>query len=197
MGSSDRTGPTYEAIAAFMEEYFPVYSEYGQEAATAHRMYEYYTPDFVFTGYVGLPEPVVYPSAEAFVRFDVSHPSTYERLTPEEVMIDERRGAVAAIIRFEFIDRATGTVVLEERGISRYTLTLDKEGRIKIKELLFFPQRTAPGVLTGVDVFRGREASRPEPETPQAPQGAPSSQAPANPRSAAHSKELSLEGPGT
>jgi hypothetical protein len=197
MRSSDHARPSYQAIAAFMEEYFSVYSEYGQEAATAHRMYEYYTPDFVFTGYVGLPEPVVYPSAEAFVRFDVSHPSTYERLTPEEVVIDERRGAVAAVIRFEFIDRATGTVILEERGISRYTLTLDEEGRIKIKELLFFPQRTAPGALTGVDAFRGREASRPKPEAPQAPQVASSSQAPANPGSAAPSKELSLEGPET
>jgi hypothetical protein len=154
MGSVNEVGLTYEAIAAFMEEYFPVYSEYGQEAATAHRMHEYYVPDFVFTGYVGLSQPVVYSSAEAFVHFDVSHPSTYERLTAEEVVIDERCGVVAAVIKFEFIDRANGELILEERGISRYKLTVDEEGRIKIKELLFFPQRTAPGALTGVDVFR-------------------------------------------
>jgi hypothetical protein len=144
---------TYEAIVGFMEEYFPVYSEYGQDPATAHRMHDYYAPDFVFTGYVGYPEPVVYPSAEAFVEFDVSHPSSYERLTPEDMTVDERRKVVSVIIKFEFIDRTTGRVLVEEQGVSHYHLVLDDSGAIKIKRLLFFPQRVPPGTLSGADVF--------------------------------------------
>jgi hypothetical protein len=151
---------TYNAMAQFMDEYFPVYSEYGQDPATAHRMYDYYAPDFVFTGYVGSPDPVVYPSAEAFIEFDVSHPSSYERLTPEDLAIDERRGVVWALIKFEFVDRETGRVLVEERGVSRYQLALDDCGTIKIKSLLFFPQRLAPGTLSGSDIFlRDRPAS--------------------------------------
>jgi len=144
---------TYESMVRFMEEYFPVYSEYGQEPATAHRMHDYYTADFVFTGHVGHAEPVVYPSASAFVEFDVSHPSSYERLTPEDLIVDERRGLVCALIKFEFVDRQSGQVLAVERGVSRYHLVLDEDGTIKIKSLLFFPERLPPGVVSGADVF--------------------------------------------
>ena len=30
-------------------------------------MNDYFTPDFVFTGYLGFPEPVVYPSRDVFL----------------------------------------------------------------------------------------------------------------------------------
>jgi hypothetical protein len=144
---------TYDAMARFMEEYFPVYSEYAQEQATAHRMHDYYTPDFVFTGHVGYPEPVVYPSAQAFVEFDVSHPSSFERLTPEDLIVDEKRGVVCAIITFEFIDRESGRVLALERGVSRYQLVVDDDGAIKIKSLVFFPERLPPGRLSGAEIF--------------------------------------------
>jgi hypothetical protein len=143
----------YDDMVKFMEEYFPVYSEYGQEPATAHRMHEYYAPDFVFTGYVGYLEPVVYPSAEAFVEFDLSHPSSYERLTPEDMIVDERRKRISALIKFEFIDKPTGKVLAEERGVSHYQLVLDERGDIKISSIVFFPQRLAPGTRSGADVF--------------------------------------------
>ena len=158
-------GLTYDEIVAFMAEYFPVYSELGQVPATADRMYEYYAPDFVFTGHVGLPEPVIYPSAEDFVRFDLSHPSSYERLTPEDIAVDERRGVVWALIKFEFIDRETGRVLVQERGVSQYQLALDEDGAIKIKKLLFLPQRLPPGTLSGADIFR---RDRPRADAPPA-----------------------------
>ena len=145
---------TYEDIVKFMQEYFPVYSDYGQDPATAHRMDDFYAPDFVFTGYVGYPEPVVYPSREAFLAFDVSHPSSYERLTPEALTIDERGRTVFAIIKFEFIDRKTGEVLVVERGATQYQLVLDENGTIKIKSFVFFPQRLAPGTVSGAEVFR-------------------------------------------
>jgi hypothetical protein len=149
----------YEEMVAFMREYFPAYSDQGQDPTGAHRMYEYYSPDFIFTGYAGLAEPVVYRGADAFVEFDLSHPSSFERLTPEDIAVDERAQVVYALIKFEFIDRATGRVLTEERGMSRYRLVQDQDGSIKIKSLLFFPQRLAPGTLSGVDVF-GRDRRR-------------------------------------
>jgi hypothetical protein len=145
---------TYENILKFMQEYFPVYSDYGQDPATARRMEDYYAPDFVFTGYVGYPEPLIFPNRDSFLAFDVSHPSSYERLTPEDMTIDERRKTVCAIIKFEFIDRKTGEVLVVERGTTQYQLVLDEDGNIKIKSFVFFPQRVVPGVLTGADVFR-------------------------------------------
>jgi hypothetical protein len=144
---------TYESMVKFMEEYFPVYSEYGQDPATAHRLNDYYTPDFVLTGYVGFPEPLVYTSRDAFLAFDVSHPSSYERLTPEDMTVDERRKTVFVIIKLEFIDRKTGEVLVKERGATQYQLVLDQNDRIKVKSFVFFPQRVAPGILTGTDVF--------------------------------------------
>ena len=69
-------------MARSCEEYFPAYSDFGQDPATVQRMNDYYTPDFVFTGYLGFPEPWSIPSRDAFLAFDVSHPSSYERLTP-------------------------------------------------------------------------------------------------------------------
>lgn len=144
---------TYDNMVAFMQAYFPAYSDYGQDPATVHRMHDYYTPDLVFTGYVGLPEPAVYPSRAAFLEFDTSHPASYERLTVEDMTVDERRKTVFAIIKFEYIDRKTGAVLVEERGATRYQLVLDDDGAIKIKSFVFFVQRPAPGALTGTEVF--------------------------------------------
>ena len=152
-------GFTYDDIHRFMEEYFPTYSEYGQDPATAHRMHEFYTPDFVFTGYVGLAEPTIFAGRDAFLAFDVSHPPSYERLTPEDMTIDERRKTVCVVIKFEFINGDTGQVEVVERGMSQYQLVLDEKGAIKIKSLLFFPQRLAPGTLSGTEVFLRDQAA--------------------------------------
>ena len=108
-------------------------------------MNDYFTPDFVFTGYLGLPEPVVYRGRDAFLARGASHPSSYERLTPEEMTIDETQQTVFAIIKFEFIDRKTGEVLVVERGATQYQLVLDENGSIKIKSFVFFPQRVAAG----------------------------------------------------
>jgi hypothetical protein len=137
-----------------MERYFPAYSDYGQDPATARQMCDYYAPELMFTGYVGSMEPTVFRDRASFLEFDVSHPASYERLTPEEMAVDERREQVFAIIRFEFIDRKTGAVLAEERGATLYQLMLDERGAIKIKHLVFFPQRLPPGVLSGAEIFR-------------------------------------------
>ena len=37
--------------------------------------------------------------------------------------------------------------------MTQYHLVLDENDTIKIKSFLFFPQRLAPGTLSGTDVF--------------------------------------------
>jgi|WetSurMetagenome_2_1015567.scaffolds.fasta_scaffold18357_2 hypothetical protein len=145
---------TYDSMVAFMRDYFPAYSDFGQDPATVHRMHDYYTPDFVFTGYVGLPEPSVYADRASFLEFDISHPSSYERLTVEDMTVDERRGTVFAIIKFEFVDTSTGAVLAEERGATKYQLVLDEAGTIKVSSFVFFAQRLPQGTLSGTEIFR-------------------------------------------
>jgi hypothetical protein len=67
--------------------------------------------------------------------------------------VDERRGVVFVIIKFEFVDRRTGQVLLEDRGVTQYHLALDENDSIKIKKLLFFPVRLVSGALSGDDLF--------------------------------------------
>ncbi len=145
---------TYDGILKFMQDYLRVYGQSGQDCALTDGMSDYFTPDFVFTGYLGLPEPVVYRGRDAFLARGAAHPSSYERLTPEQMTIDETQQTVFAIIKFEFIDRKTGEVLVVERGATQYQLILDENGSIKIKSFVFFPQRVAPGTLTGSDVFQ-------------------------------------------
>lgn len=145
---------TYDNIVKWMKEYFSVFSEYGQDPATFQRMNDYFTPDFEFVGYVGAPQgPKVMPSRDDFLQFDISHPSSYERLTPEDFTVDERRKVVVVIIKFEAVERATGKVLAQERGISHYQFVTDENNTIKIKRLLFFPERVPPGTLTVADIF--------------------------------------------
>lgn len=59
------------------------------------------------------------------------------------------------------VDARIVRAFMEERGMSRYQLEQDEDGSIKIKSLLFFPQRLAPETLSGAEVF-GRDR-RPSP----------------------------------
>ena len=108
---------SYENMVKFMEEYLPVFSEYGQDPATVQRMNDYFAPDVEFTGHVGFPEPLVYRSRDEFLAFDVAHPSSYERLTALDLTVDEKRKVVVAVLKFEFIDRKTDEVLVVETGM--------------------------------------------------------------------------------
>jgi hypothetical protein len=155
---------SHDGILKFMQDYFAAYGESGQDRALADRMTEYFSPDFVFTGYLGLPEPVVYRGRDTFLARGASHPSSYERLTPEEMTIDETQQRVSAVIKFEFIDRQTGDVLAVERGATHYQLAFGENGGIRIKSFIFLPQRVAPGILTGFDVFQRDSRSSDSPK---------------------------------
>ena len=146
--------PTYENIVEWMKDYFRAYSEYGQDTKTAHQMNDHYTPDLEFIAYVGAPQgPIIINSRDDFLRFSTSHPSSYERLTPEDITVDERRNVVVVLIKLEAIDRKTGEVLVKEKGMSHYQLIFDENDTIKVKRLLFFREDLPSGILRISDVF--------------------------------------------
>ena len=144
---------TYDNIVKWMKDYLRVYSEYGQDSATVQRMNDYYAPDLEFITYFGAP-PIAIASRDDFLRHAITHPSSYERLTPEDITVDESRKVVVVIIKFEAIDKKTGEVLVQERGISHYQLVLDENNTIKIKKIQFFREDLPPGTLRISDVFR-------------------------------------------
>jgi len=142
----------YDDIVKWMKDYFNVYSNYGQDPKTAHRMNDYFLPDLEFMPYIAsLRGPVT--SRDDFLRNTTSHPSSYEKLTPEDIAVDERRKVVVALLRLEIIDRKTGEVLVKKSSIAHYQLVLDENKTIKIKKIHFFWQDLPPGTLEVVDVF--------------------------------------------
>ena len=145
----------YDNIVNWMKDYFKVYSTYGQDPKTAQRMNDYFTPDLEFIPYIAaLRGPVT--SRDDFLRNTTSHPSSYEKLTPEDIAVDERRKVVVALLRLEIIDRKTEEVLVKKSSIAHYQLVLDENNTIKIKKIRFFWQDLPPGALEVVDVF-GRD----------------------------------------
>ena len=143
---------TYDNIMKFMNEYFPAYTAYAQDPKTTHRMYDYFAPDLVFEPYVAGLEHTT--DRDEFLSIMASHPSSYETLIPEEIIIDERRGVVVVLLKTEVVDRKTGKVVVTKNYLPRYQLVLDENDTIKIKKLQFFWEVLPPGALEVHEVFR-------------------------------------------
>lgn len=142
---------TYENIAKYMNDYFEAFDAYGQNPDTIHRMDDYFSPDFEFLPYVATIPHV--HGRDEWYRVLLSHPSGYEKLTPEDMVIDERRKVVVALIKAEIIDSATREVLVTKRYFARYPLELDENNSIKIKKLQFFWEVLPPGAMEIDDVF--------------------------------------------
>jgi hypothetical protein len=142
---------TYDNIVNYMKEYFEAFNAYGQNPATIHRMDAYFTPDFEFRPYVATIPPVV--GRDEWYRVLLSHPSGYEKLTPEDIVVDERRRVVVVLIKAEIMDSHTREVLVTKRYFARYPLILDENKAIKIPKLQFFWEVLAPGAMEIDDVF--------------------------------------------
>jgi hypothetical protein len=143
---------TYENILKFMEDYFKAYTAYAQDSKTTHRMHDYFAPDFEFIPYVAGLEHTT--DRDEFLSIMSSHPSSYETLTPEDIIIDERRKVVVVLLKTEVVDRKTGKVAVAKSYLPRYQLGLDENDTIKIKKLQFFWEVLPPGALEVHEVFR-------------------------------------------
>lgn len=143
---------TYDNIVAWMKEYFKAYTAYAQDPKTIHRMYDYFAPDLKFDPYVAGLEHTT--DRDEFLNIMASHPTSYETLTPEDIVIDERRKVVVVLLKAEVTDRKTGEVVVRKTYLPRYQLGLDENNTIKIKSLVFFWEVLPPGALEVHEVFR-------------------------------------------
>jgi len=141
---------TYDEIATWIDEYFAAFNLYGQDPHKIHRMDEYFSKNFVFNPYIAHVGKVA--GRDNWYKVLTSHPSGVETLTPEDVVIDERRQAFVAQIKAELSDRDTGELLLTKRYLARYPL-VEEEGRMKIERLDFFWEVLPEGALEIDDVF--------------------------------------------
>ena len=142
---------TYEEILNYIKVYFEAFNQYGQNPATVHKMDDYFSPDFEFRPYVATIPPVI--GREDWYKLITSHPSGYERLTPEDIIIDANRLVFAAIIKAEICDGKTREVLVTKRYFARYPMKFDENNKLKITKLEFFWEVLAPGAMEIDDVF--------------------------------------------
>lgn len=140
----------YDDIVKFMKDYFKTYSAYAQDSKTTHRMHDYYAPDFEIIHYVAGVNNI--SGRDKFLRLMSSHPSSHETLTPEDIVVDERRKITVVLLKTEITEKKTGKIVVVQRYLVHYQLALDENNTIKIKKILFFKEVLPPGTLDFGDV---------------------------------------------
>ncbi len=142
---------TYDEMARWIDEYFAAFNKYGQDPSEIHRMDEYFSRDFVYNPYIAYVSKV--SGRDNWYKVLTSHPSGIEVLTPEEVVIDERRQEFVAQIKTDLIDRDTRQLLLTKRYLARYPL-IEEDGKMKIERLEFFWEILPEGALEIDDVFQ-------------------------------------------
>lgn len=154
--------PGYEDILGWMQEYFKVYSTYGQDPRTGERMKEYFAPDMRFIPYIaalGGPQGG-FANRDEFITRAAAHSAWFERLTPRDIIIDVKRMAAVVVFGMEVIDNKTGKAVVKKSAMSHYELVLDEKGKLKIKTIRFFWEIQPPGVPEFYDLFKNDEPGR-------------------------------------
>jgi hypothetical protein len=146
---------TYDSILKWMKDYFKVYSTYGQDPKTTHRMNDYFAPDLRFVPYIAaLGGPGGgFNSRDEFLRTAESHPSWHETLTPEDITVDERRKVAVVLFKMQVIDSKTGEAVVTKSAIAHYQLVLDENNTIKISKIQFFWEVLPAGVPEFYDLY--------------------------------------------
>ena len=141
---------TYEQMAGWIDRYFEEFNTYGQDPDEIHRMDEYFSRDFVFNPFIAYVGKVT--GRDEWYKVLTSHPSGIEVLTPEDLVIDEKRQAFVAQIKTDLVDRDTRQVLLTKRYLARYPL-VEEDGKPKIARLDFFWEILPQGALEIDDVF--------------------------------------------
>jgi hypothetical protein len=148
----------YDTIQKWMKDYFQTYNLYAQNPDTIHKMDRFFAPNMEFFPYVAsLKEPgEPVNSREDFYKILAGHPSSYEMFEPEDIVIDERRGLVVALLQVQVFDSKTNEVLLRKSYLPLYKLILDENRDIKIKTIQFFWEVMPPGVLEVNELFAGK-----------------------------------------
>jgi hypothetical protein len=142
---------SYDDAIKFFTDYFDTFNKYGQDPATIHKLDDYFAPDLEFIPYVADVSPE--HGRQAFYNVLTSHPSGYEKLTPEDIVYDEKRKIAAIMILAEISDSKTGELLVKKYYFVRYPLAPDENGKMKIKELKLFWELLPAGSMELNDVF--------------------------------------------
>ena len=142
---------SYDNVLEFFKNYFETFNKYGQNPATIDKMDDYFHPDLKFQPYVADVAPAY--SRQEFKDVLVSHPSGYEKLTPLDIVYDERKHVAVIMILAEISDSKTGELLVKKHYFVRYPLIIDDNNTVKIKELNFFWEVLPVGSMELNDVF--------------------------------------------
>jgi hypothetical protein len=142
---------TYDDIQKFMKDYLKAYNAYAQSPETTQKMHDYYAPDFEIVHYVAGASTIT--GRDKFLHLMSSHPSSHEMLTPEDIVVDERRNVVVMLLKTELMDKTTGKIAVKKNYLVHYTLIVDKNNTLKIHRIKFFEEVSAPGEINIPDVF--------------------------------------------
>jgi len=142
---------TYDNIREFLKGYFEIFNKYGQNPKTNYRMNDYFHPDLEFVEYSEGVPPIL--GRERLLAEVSEHTSSHEKLIPEEIVVDERRGVAVVLIKTEITDAITGELLVAKSYLVHYQLVLDQSNTIKIKRILLFEEQLTPGKLDVGDVF--------------------------------------------
>lgn len=130
---------TYDDIACFMRAYFLAYSEKGQTAETQHVMDGFYAEDIYFRE--GVPT-----SREDWYKACRAHPAVQDKLTLENLVVDEKQQEAVALVKTQAIERATGKVLVEMELSCFYAFKADDSKNIRITHIKIYlepnPQKT-------------------------------------------------------
>jgi hypothetical protein len=132
---------THENIRKWLEEYFQAFNRNNGDPKTVPNMEKYFTPDLEFISYI---LDVKRPDTRQGLLNTMVHPGLLEELKPEDFIIDEKRQAVAVILRVQFTEVPTKTVFPAKHNCAHYEFVQDKNGEPKIKRITYFTEPRSP-----------------------------------------------------
>jgi hypothetical protein len=138
---------TYDDIVRFMEKYFIAFSQDGQVPETQSVMDEYYAPELcIDDGFI--------TSREQWYKACLSHPAIQDVLVADHLCIDEKQKEVGALVRTQYIKRATGEMQVELKMNVLYNLKIDRNKDIKIIKFRVFVESDPDKLNKMIQLFR-------------------------------------------
>jgi hypothetical protein len=140
--------PTYDQMVQWMKDYFATYNLCAQDAATVHRMDEYFAPDLRFMPYMsvfGGPE-AGHHTSEDFYAMLTGHPDDYEQFEVLDIFVDAERMVCVAFLIARIYSTKDDRLLVQKHYLPLYELALDDEDRLKIKTIRFFWEASPPEV---------------------------------------------------
>jgi hypothetical protein len=140
--------PTHDEIVQWMRDYFATYNLYAQDAATVHRMDEYFAPDLRFMPYMsvfGGPD-AGHHTSEDFYGMLTTHPDDYEQFEVLDIFVDEQRLVAVAFLVARIYRTKDDELLVQKHYLPLYELISDENGKLKIKTIRFFWEASPPEV---------------------------------------------------